>query len=140
MCLRVLALCFLLLPFSLLAQTSPAPYTVTAWCLPIYQNPAPISDGFIQGSLNGDLNRAGVCVRWNCQRLESGLRKFQKVEMCGTWGELPKVPGRLATMYKAGDPLKSFNEAGKRFPILPLTDQSMTGMPSRSAPPASSPQ
>lgn len=46
----------------------------------------------------------------------------------GTIAELAKVGGRIATITKAADPLRSLQTAGQRFPILPLTDPSLAAV------------
>lgn len=77
-------------------------------------------------------NLTGVCVRWYCYLPEftpeypSGI---QKVTYCGTWAIQNLVGGRVQTIQKAADPLKSLNDAGKRFTIVPMTDPSMLWMP-----------
>lgn len=69
-------------------------------------------------------NDKGVCVSWYCYGTKATISTY-----CGTWAELPKVGGRIQTIQKAKDPLKSLQDAHKRFKIVPLDDPSMDGMP-----------
>lgn len=111
----------LLLPVSVAAQT----YTVPTTCVP-----GLITAGWTATEPEIRWNAVGTCVRWEC--LPAGYTPgtpFRVVTYCGTWAEFAKVPARVATIKKAADPLRSAQNAGKRFKIVPLTDPSMAGMP-----------
>jgi len=72
-------------------------------------------------------NETGVCVRWNCYK--TAAASAAGVTYCGTWAEQAKVGSRVNTIQKAADPLKSLQNAGTRFPMVPMTDPSMANMP-----------
>jgi len=99
------------------------PYTVPAQCLPS-SDPSSTTASLPYLSFNAK----GVCVRWYC--FPPGVT-INKVIYCGTWAELSKVGARVQTIQKAADPLASLQNAGKRFPMVPLTDPSMSGMPTQ---------
>ena len=122
---RILA-SLLLAPVLALAQG-------TEVCLPSPVNAIPADQSVIFGSPAVlTYNSTGVCIKWICY-LPTFSDQFpsatQKNQYCGSWTELSKVGGRIETIQKATDPLKSLNNAGKRFPIVPLSDPSMDGMP-----------
>jgi hypothetical protein len=117
-----LALLLLALPLAAAAQV---PYLVKPSCIPEVKTP-----GWIAGVPEVQWNTVGVCVRWFCgpdPYVDNGT--YQVVQYCGTWAEFAKVPGRIATIKKATDPLKSAQTAGSRYVIVPLTDPSMAGLP-----------
>ena len=116
------AVLLLLLPLAAAAQT---PYLVKPACIPEVK-----TIGQIASLPEVQWNTVGVCVRWFCgpdPYVDNGT--YQVVTYCGTWAEFSKVPGRAATIKKSTDPLKSAQTAGTRYPIVPLTDPSMAGMP-----------
>lgn len=77
-------------------------------------------------------NDKGVCVRWHCY-LDTFSDEYptavQSVTYCGAWSQLHLVGGRIQTIQKAPDPLKSLQELPKRITVVPLSDPSMAGMP-----------
>lgn len=77
-------------------------------------------------------NATGVCVRWHCY-LDEFTPEYptavQSVTYCGTWGQMNLVGGRVQTIQKAADPLKSLQDLPKRITVVPLSDPSMAGMP-----------
>ena len=110
----ILAFWFLVFWTSVKAQAvgmSPVgPYLVKPTCLPV------------SGNFRMAANSTGLCCKWDCP--DGTWYKF-----CGTWTEQAKVSSRVSTIQKAADPLKSLQDAGKRFKIVPLDDPSMAGMP-----------
>lgn len=93
------------------AQTvTPTPYLVKPTCLPQ------------SGNFRMAANDVGVCCKWDCP--DGTWWKY-----CGSWAEQSKVAARVATVKKAPDQLKSLQDVGKRFKIVPLTDPTMVGMP-----------
>ena len=112
----------LLLPLTAAAQT---PYTVPVTCIPALATP-----GWAATEPQLKWNDVGICVQWDCVPSTYEVDgKYRAVTYYGTWAEFAKVPGRVATIKKAADPLKSAQDAGKRYTIVPLTDPSMAGMP-----------
>jgi len=105
------------------AALAQLPYTTKPACLPA-STPSSLTASLHYLSFN----EKGVCVRWYCFPLEGVITK---TTYCGTWAELSKVGARVQTIQKAGDPLVSLQNAGKRFPMVPLTDPSMSGMPTQ---------
>lgn len=93
-----------------------APYLVKPTCLP--STGAASSPG---SSLSVTYNQQCVCVKWQCPVPADPL-KVQQVIYCGTWLEAAKASSRISTIQKATDPLKSLQDAGKRFTIKPLSD------------------
>lgn len=91
-------------------------------CLPDRDNATHVA-----GPLKLSAAPGGVCVKWHCA--ERGTGRLQTNTYCGTLAELPKVGGRLQTIMKAADPLKSLQTAGSRFTILPLSDPMFDGLP-----------
>jgi hypothetical protein len=69
-------------------------------------------------------NANGMCWRWYCYGQE-----IRVLTACGTWAQMHLVGGRVQTIQKAADPLKSMLDAPKRFTVVPLSDPSMAGMP-----------
>ncbi len=114
---KLLALA-LLLPSLAFGQA----YTVKAACLPAVDPQSTVaSTPWLRW------NATGVCVRWNCYK--TATASAAGVTYCGTWAEQSKVGGRVNTIQKAADPLKSLQTAGARFPMVPMTDPSMSDMP-----------
>lgn len=68
-------------------------------------------------------SRNGVWIVWF--HVDPVTNKLMRVAYVGTPAELSKVGGRIATILKSADPLRSLQTAGSRFPILPLTDPSL---------------
>jgi len=104
-----------------------------ALCLPSPTGAIPEDQSKIFASeLFFSYNPTGVCVKWICYLPEFSEKypsATQKNQYCGSWAEQSKVGGRIETIQKAADPLKSLQDAPKRFPMLPLSDPSMSGMP-----------
>lgn len=106
------------------AQTA-TPYLVKPACMPVVSTP-----GWRAANQQIRTNAAGVCVSWEC--LPDAWKPGDAVRVvtyCGTWMEAAKASARIDTIRKAADPLKSLHDAGKRYPIVPLTDPSMAGLP-----------
>jgi hypothetical protein len=97
----------LLLPTMAMAQAG------AAKCLPMMDTQTHLAT-----EMWSSISANGVCVRWWCIQRDKGLRQINTY--CGLWSEIPKVGGRVDTIRKASDPLKSLNDAGKRFPIKDL--------------------
>lgn len=72
-------------------------------------------------------NAAGMCWRWYCY--PAGTREARLVTSCGTWAQMHLVGARVQTIQKAADPLKSLQDAPKRFTVLPMSDPAMAAMP-----------
>jgi hypothetical protein len=107
-----------------LAQT---PYLVVTACLPAAD---PLSTKASPPSVRW--NDKGVCVKWTCYLdtfTPTNQTATTTVTYCGTWAIQNLVGSRLQTIQRAADPLKSLQDAGKRFTMVPLTDPSMSGMP-----------
>lgn len=60
----------------------------------------------------------GACAWYSCR--PPGATVDRVTAWCGPVSEWGKVGGRLATIIKAADPLKSAQTADKRFPIADL--------------------
>lgn len=70
------------------------------------------------------ISKNGACVWWYCYLSEFSEKyplAIQKNAYCGLPAELSKVGSRVDTIRKAPDPLKSLQDAPKRFTILPLS-------------------
>lgn len=117
--------------FSARAQT--APYTFSPACLPRFLPYVATKESYFGDATSShlifSLNSEGLCVKYYClPPLNSGL-VGSVPKFCGTLAEQAKVGARLQTIQKAADPLKSLQTAGTRFPMVPLSDPSMAGMP-----------
>lgn len=104
------------------ATVPPARYLVPTACLPVADLPCP---GGAVSKLSGDVNKKGICIWW----WVVADSRVRRTTLCETWADMPNVPSRLLTIYRSADPLQTFNDSGKRFIIVPLTDPSMVGMP-----------
>lgn len=69
-------------------------------------------------------SKNGAWVTWDCY----GATGTVRMTYIGTLPEIAKVGGRVATIIKAPDPLRSLQTAGQRFAILPLTDPSLAAV------------
>lgn len=65
------------------------------------------------------ISKNGACVRWYCYQENPAV---QSNTYCGLPSELSKVGTRINTIVKSPNPLKSLQDAPKRFTILPLSD------------------
>lgn len=90
-------------------------------CLPAIDNNSLTASPIYSG-----VSKNGAWVRWYCY--DDATLTVTKVQYVGTLAELSKVGGRVATIIKAADPLRSLQTAGNRFPILPLTDPSLAAI------------
>lgn len=81
--------------------------------------------------LYAGISRNGAWVYWYCYLPTFSDEYPSAVQLnvyVGTPAELDKVGARVQTMLKAPDTLKSLQDAGKRFKILPLTDPSLAAV------------
>lgn len=92
-------------------------YLVKPICLPLSPNDLTVKS-----------NEVGVCASFTCLGNVQPVKVY-KYTYCGAWSEMPKIPGRIATMRNAADPLTSLQTLGNRIMIHPITDPSMRGMP-----------
>lgn len=72
------------------------------------------------------------CLRYYCfldNFTPQWPNAVQLNQWCGTRDEMSKVGSRIATIARAKDPLKSLQDASKRFPMVPLSHPSMASMP-----------
>lgn len=97
------------------AQDAPIKGDIPLQCLPNMH-----TDRHIASPLWVHYSIHGVCVEHWCVDRKTGLRQMNTY--CGLLSELPKVGGRVQTIIKSADPLKTARESPKRFEILPLTD------------------
>lgn len=97
------------------AQDTPIKGPLPLQCLPLMH-----TDTHIASPLWTHFSSHGACGEWWCIDRKTKLRQMNAY--CGTITELPKVGGRVATILKSLDPLKTAQDSPKRFPILPLTD------------------
>lgn len=85
----------------------------------------PASDSLTASPIYTHISKNGACVWWYCYLDEFSDRfptAVQRNTYCGLPTEFSKIGGRVDTIRKAADPLKSLQDAPKRFPILPLSD------------------
>lgn len=97
------------------AQDDPIKGNLPLQCLPLMH-----TDTHIASPPWVHYSSHGVCVEHWCIDRKTKLRQMNTY--CGLISELPKVGGRVATILKSPDPLKTARESPGRFPILPLTD------------------
>jgi hypothetical protein len=92
---------------------------IAAACLP-----GVTTDNWIGSSMVTFISKRGACIEWLCtpNPYEVGVTKSRRITYCGLPTELPKVGSRVQTIMNAADPLKSLQNAGSRFQILPLND------------------
>jgi hypothetical protein len=83
--------------------------------------PATNDDSTTASPIYIGMSKNGVWVEWYCYSSAGMVH----VVYVGTLAELAKAGGRVSTIIKATDPLRSLQTAGSRFTILPLTDPSL---------------
>ena len=99
----------------LLLCTSAQAQTVSPPCMPYVDTP-----GWVWSTPKMGVTKNGAWITWTCWST-TGLRD-RFVTYVGTVPEFSKVGGRVATMVKAADPLKSLQTLPQRITVLPLTD------------------
>lgn len=104
-----------ILPFLFVASVNAAP------CIPYVETP-----GYVVSDPKMGLTKNGGWIRWTCWSTTGGPDRV--VTYVGTLAEIPKVSGRLATIMKAADPLKSLQTLPNRITVLPLTDPSLAAI------------
>lgn len=129
----LIAVAILGLLVALPARAQTAPYTFSPACLPRFLPYVATKESYFGDAASShlifSLNSEGLCVKYYClPPLNSGL-VGSVPKFCGPWAEQAKVGARVQTIQKAADPLKSLQTAGTRFPMVPLSDPSMAGMP-----------
>lgn len=68
----------------------------------------------------------GLWSRYHCA--EVGTGRLVAVSRVSTSDDLPNVGGRIRTIIRASDPLKSLQSAGQRITILPLGDPALSAI------------
>lgn len=107
-------LAFFLLLLSLNAQAQP--------CMPYVETP-----GWVVSTPRTGVTKNGAWIWWYCWSTKPGVPD-RRVGYVGTLAEFPKIGGRIATIAKAADPLKSLQTLPKRITMLPLTDPSLAAI------------
>lgn len=104
-------------------------------CLPAYptesDSPAdwvqPVWNvGWIGSPLRGGVTKNGGWIRYYCAEIGTGL--LVKVIRVSTVDDLANAGGRIRTIIRASDPLKSMQTAPARINMLPLTDPSLSAI------------
>lgn len=71
----------------------------------------------------------GAWVTWLClPNVFDATHQSTRVMYVGTLTQLPNVGGRVQTIIKAADPLKSLQTLPQRVTVLPLTDPSLAAV------------
>jgi hypothetical protein len=68
----------------------------------------------------------GQWARWYCTNKTTNA--VTVVTLVGLRSELSRIGGRVDTILKAADPLKSLQAAGSRFTVRPLTDPTLAAI------------
>ncbi len=105
----------MLFPTTANAQDDPITGSLNMKCLPLMH-----TDTHIASPVWIHWSSHGVCSEHWCINRKTARRQINT--FCGLPSEMPKVGGRLQTILKSSDPLKTANDSPQRFPILPLTD------------------
>ena len=89
-------------------------------CMPYVDTP-----DWIWSTPKFSVSKNGAWVSWVCWSTVLGVRD-RRITYVGTVPEFSKVGGRIATITKATDPLKSLQTLPQRITVLPLTDPSLS--------------
>lgn len=88
-------------------------------CMPYVDTP-----GWVWSTPHWGVTKHGAWIRWACWSTVPGVAD-RRITYVGTVPEFSKVGGRIATITKAADPLKSLQTLPQRVTVLPLTDPSL---------------
>lgn len=90
-------------------------------CMPYVTTP-----GWVVSDPQMGVSKNGAWIRWKCWSTTGQPDRI--VSYVGTVPEFAKVGGRIATIVKAADPLKSLQTLPQRITVLPITDPSLAAI------------
>jgi hypothetical protein len=91
-------------------------------CLPYVDTP-----NWVWSTPKMGITKNGAWYRWTCWSTVPGIPD-RTITYVGTVPEFSKIGGRVATIVKAADPLKSLQTLPQRITVLPLTDPSLSAI------------